>query len=145
MKIPLFVLLALLVTTGSTNGVSRRPTLASKQLCIVQSNPSNGSCCVSIAGRLIFATKWARVKRSRRGEVSVSPNTDGLSSPPPSMSNTTITSRNGAETQPPPNKPSWLPTFEEIVTSVYRVVLWPIIDPNSLLLVDIPILRPPPL
>ena len=39
------------------------------------------------------------------------------------MSNTAITSRNGAETQPPPNIPSWLPIFEDIVTTVVRVVL----------------------
>ena len=80
--------------------------------------------CMSIAGRLTCSNK--RLKRSRKGEFSISPPSPPSSPSAPSLTpisrapkKTNHTSTSSAA----PNLQSWTPLLERILTAVFRAVI----------------------
>lgn len=72
--------------------------------------------CVSASGRCTYTNYQARIWRSRHGDVSMSPEI-GMPSLPSKKSTQTST------LQAPRGLPSWVPTLETVITSIFRTVI----------------------
>ena len=95
------------------------------QLESIRKNQSvTGSKCVAVAHRDPQSILRTRMKRSRIGKISLSPQ-----SPPPPLppyigpDNSTETNSTLPTQRPSPQMSSWIPTLEDIVTPIFRTLI----------------------
>lgn len=123
MKIQVIIFTTLIVVTYSSCHPPPRRVLKLQLESICGNHSVAGSDYVAAAHRDSNAILHTRTKCSRSGKVSLSP----VSAPPPYIKpeNGTNTSTNtSVPIQQPSSKiPFWVPTFEEIITLIFRAVI----------------------